>query len=315
LAPALPGAALLLGWWVNDLVDGQTQAFIGTPRNTVARARDPWDQRALRGTALLLMLASLILGAALVIVGADSWDTLPLRTEFVSVSLAGLAVAAALAVSSWQQAGRGALLKAAGGLLLAYCALLVGPASQIYGRVDTWQDLASVGGQLRRDSAGRDIILFTPDETTRAFIDMYTRTSVILVPAPMTAQSPTLLQSALDAHPHSVVIAQLPGRSESPTLRALRANFGSGQPSRVRFPVLDTLSTRFVSTPCRMAAAMRFSKPPTRRDKPFHTARFGGSMKNLAPWRFASAAATCPDRHTNRAPHPRPNARRARRNR
>jgi hypothetical protein len=115
----------------------------------------------------------------------------------------------------------------------------VGPASQIYGRVDAWQDLASIGEQLRQDSAGRDIILFTPDETTRAFIDMYTRTSVILIPAPMTAQSPTLLQSALAEHPHSVVIAQLPGRSDSPTLRALKAKFGSGQPSPVQFP-LDT---------------------------------------------------------------------------
>jgi hypothetical protein len=84
------------------------------------------------------------------------------------------------------------------------------------------------------------MILFTPDETTRAFIDMYTRTSVILIPAPMTARSATLLQNALVDKPHSVVIAQLPGRSESPTLRALKAKFASGRPSPAQFP-LDTL--------------------------------------------------------------------------
>lgn len=240
LAPALPGAALLLGWWVNDLVDGRAHGPIGTPRNAGARTHDLWDQRALRGTALLLMLATLAFTAVLVLIGVDSWDTMPLRTEFVAASLAGLAVAAGLAASSWRQAGRGSLLKAAGALLLAYCALLVGPASQIYGRVDTWQDLASLGRQLRRDSAGRDIILFTPDETTRAFIDMYTRTSVILIPAPMTAQSANLLQNALAEHPQGVVIAQLPGRSESPTLRALKAKFGTGQPPRAQFPALDT---------------------------------------------------------------------------
>jgi len=239
LAPALPGAALLLGWWVNDLVNGPVHGPMGAPPTAAARAPDLWDQRALRGTALLLMLATLALTAVLVITGADSWNTMPLRTEFVTVSLAGLLVAAALAIFSWRQTGRDSLLKAAGGLLLAYCALLVGPASQIYSRVDTWQDLASIGGQLRQASAGRDIILFTPDETTRAFIDMYTRTSVILIPAPMTARSPNLLQDALVEHPHSVVIAQLPGRSESPTLSALKAKFARGQPSRAQFS-LDT---------------------------------------------------------------------------
>jgi 4-amino-4-deoxy-L-arabinose transferase-like glycosyltransferase len=226
LAPALPGVALLLGWWVSDLV------------NT---APDLWDQRALRGTGLLLMLATLVFIVVAVILAADSWgtDTLPQRVEFVAVSLAGLVAAAALAVFSWRQAGQGLPLAAVGALLLAYAALLIGPASQIYGRVDTWQDLASVGMQLRQGSAGREIILFAPDETTRAFIDMYTRTSVILIPAPMTARSATLLQNALVDNPHSVVIAQLPGRSESPTLRALKAKFASGHPSPAQFP-LDT---------------------------------------------------------------------------
>ena len=238
LAPALPGAALLLGWWVSELANGSAHGLTGSLGDAAASGLDLWEQRALRGTALLLMLATLVCIVVVTILGADSWDadTLRLRAEFAAVSLAGLAAAAALAVFGWRQAGRGLPLEAAGALLLAYTALLIGPASQVYGRVDTWQDLATIGRQLRQDSTGRDIILFTPDETTRAFIDMYTRTSVILIPAPMTAQSPTLLQNALDAHPHSVVIAQLPGRSDSPMLRALKAKFGSGHPSQVQFP-------------------------------------------------------------------------------
>lgn len=239
LAPALPGAALLLGWWVSDLVTDH--GLRGSPRNAAAPAPDLWDQRALRGTALLLMLAMLVLFVVIAILGTDSWDTdsLPLRVQFVSVSLAGLAAAAVLAIIGWRDAGQGSALKAAAALLLAYTALLIGPASQIYGRVDTWQDLAAIGRQLRQDSVGRDMILFTPDETTRALIDMYSRTSVILIPAPMTAQSATLLQNALIEHPHSVVIAQLPGRSESPTLHALKAKFGRGHPSAAQAP-LDT---------------------------------------------------------------------------
>lgn len=246
LAPALPGVALLLGWWVNDLTNGPASApaidppvGAATP-GIAARGHDVWDTRALRGTALLLLFATVVLTAAVMMIGADSWDTLSLRVQFVAVSVVGLATAAAFATFSWRETGRGSVLRAAGALLLAYCALLIGPASQVYGRVDTWQDLAVIGRDIRRDSTGRDIILFTPDETTRAFIDMYTRTSVTLIPAPMTAQSVTLLQNALDEHPHSVVIAQLPGRSESPTLRALKAKLGSGQPFPAQVPALDT---------------------------------------------------------------------------
>ncbi len=46
-------------------------------------------------------------------------------------------------------------------------------ASQIYRRVDGWQDLAAIGAALRRDADRRPLILFGPDETTRAFVDMY----------------------------------------------------------------------------------------------------------------------------------------------
>jgi hypothetical protein len=152
---------------------------------------------------------------------------------------------------------------------------------------------------------------------------MYTRTSVILIPAPMTAQSATLLQNALVDHPHGVVIAQLPGRSESPTLRALKAKFGSGQPPTAQFPALDTRPPWAAQAVLQSAHVYalpngrRYAlfEPPTRRDKPVRTARSVGSMKSPAPWRSASAAATWRDPQTNRVPHPRPNARQARRSR
>ena len=68
-------------------------------------------------------------------------------------------------------------------LLLAYCALLTGPASQIYRQVDTWQNLPAVGRAIdRRRCAAGPLILLAPDETTRALIDMYARTSVERIP-------------------------------------------------------------------------------------------------------------------------------------
>jgi 4-amino-4-deoxy-L-arabinose transferase-like glycosyltransferase len=110
-------------------------------------------------------------------------------------------------------------------LLLAYCALLVGPASQVYARVDTWQDLASIARAIEHDAAGKPLILFAPDETTRAIIDMYARTSVDLIPGPIDAASIARLRADAEAAPQSLIVVLLPGRLGSIAQR-LRYGFG-----------------------------------------------------------------------------------------
>jgi 4-amino-4-deoxy-L-arabinose transferase-like glycosyltransferase len=210
LAPALPGAALLLGWWVRD----------------VAAAHDRWDRRALRGTSLLLLLAVLVTGAAAAIIGRDSWDVTDTHIEFIAVVSLGLMSAATGAIFAWRAAGRGLMLHGLFGLLLAYCALLVAPASQIYRRVDAWQDLATIGRAIGRDAAGRAVVLFAPDETTRAFIDMYAQRPVELIPGPVTTLSTERLRAQLATDPLTLVVTLLPGRSESRTFRELKRSLG-----------------------------------------------------------------------------------------
>ncbi len=197
-APLLPGAALLLAWWVRE----------------VLVSHDRWDTRALRATAVLLLLGVAAFTAALGLVGAEDWHSLSSPTAFVMISAAGLIAAAALALHAWRAAGD-RLRRAQWSLLLAYCALLVGPASQVYGRVDTWQDLASLARAMEHDAAGRPLMLFAPDETTRAVIDMYARTTVALIPGPIGPPSIGRLQSAVAAAPRSLIVVQIPGRADS----------------------------------------------------------------------------------------------------
>ncbi len=207
LAPALPGAALLLGWWAADL----------------ETAHDRWDLRAVRATSLLLLLSVAAFTAAILVIGRDSsWGGLQARAVYAALSLLGLIIAAACSGLSWRAAGQGRLVRALYALLLAYCALLAGPASQIYRSVDTWQDLASIGRAVRHDAVGRPMILFAPDETTRAFVDLYTATAVDLIPGPITPLSAGLLRLHLAGDPRSVVLTQLPGRSESRTVREIK---------------------------------------------------------------------------------------------
>jgi 4-amino-4-deoxy-L-arabinose transferase-like glycosyltransferase len=195
-APALPGVALLLGWWVRELS---------------RYGPDRWDVGALRATSVLLLLAVILCAAASGLIAADAWARMNSHALFVAISALGLALAAWFAVRAWV-AARNQFRRALWSLLLAYCTLLVGPASQAYRQVNAWLDLPSVARAIERDATGKPLILFAADETTRAMIDMYARTRVALIEGPIDARSTLRLRSAVAAAPQSLVVVQLPGR-------------------------------------------------------------------------------------------------------
>ena len=195
-APALPGMALLIAWWAREILPGP----------------DSWDVRALRATAAVLLLGVLVFAAALALLGADSWSGIPSHWTYIAISLIGLLAAAFFSLRAWAAAHDSAV-HSQWALLLAYCALLIGPASQVYRQVDGWQDLAKIGRSVERAAAGRAVILLAPDETTRAFIDMYARTSVERVPGPLDAAGIERVRSAAAAAPDSLFLLQLPRQS------------------------------------------------------------------------------------------------------
>jgi 4-amino-4-deoxy-L-arabinose transferase-like glycosyltransferase len=189
LAPALPGFALLLGWW------------------TTLEAHDRWDIRALRGTAYLLLIAMLVF------VGADAVLLAPsAAVGSVAIAAVGLLVAAVLAIRADSEARHDRTQHAQLALLLAYCVLLIVPAWPLYREVDAWQDLQSVAQAIESDGRGRPLILMAPDETTQAVIDMYARTDAELVPGPLGATALADLRERLAREPDALVVTLLPGR-------------------------------------------------------------------------------------------------------
>jgi len=195
LAPALPGIALLMAWWAKGIL----------------RDADRWDIRALRATAVLLLLAAGVLGIAASVIRLDAGELLASPRRFVAVSSLGLLLAALLAMRAWNAANRD-ISMAQCALLAAYGALLLGPAWAIYGQVDQWQNLESIAREVRHDTAGEPLFLLAPDETTRAVIDMYTSTSVLMLNGPLN-QATLARASAAAAGSGGVILAQLPGRS------------------------------------------------------------------------------------------------------
>jgi hypothetical protein len=115
-----------------------------------------------------------------------------------------------LAARAWN-AARKDVAMTLGALLTAYGALLIGPLAAIYGQVNRWQNLESIAADVRRDTAGQSLILLAPDETTRAFVDMYASTAVVMVSG---AANQALLDRArsLAAGSASAILAQEPGR-------------------------------------------------------------------------------------------------------
>jgi 4-amino-4-deoxy-L-arabinose transferase-like glycosyltransferase len=189
LAPALPGFALLLGWW------------------TSLPSHDRWDVRALRGTAYLLLAAMLVFaGAGTVLLAMSA----PLGS--LAIAALGLLAAAILAIRADSAARHDRAPRAARALLLAYCVLLIVPAWPLYREVDAWQDLRSVAQAIESDGHGRPLILMAPDETTQAVIDMYAREDAELVPGPLGAAALADLGAHLAREPDALVVALLPGR-------------------------------------------------------------------------------------------------------
>jgi 4-amino-4-deoxy-L-arabinose transferase-like glycosyltransferase len=210
LAPALPGVALLLGWWI---------------ANFGARV-DRWDRRALAATVLVLFLGLLAMAALLGIAALAEQRRLDSPLLFGLVSAMGLGVAAYLLALAWRALRREQLLAASLALLVAYCSVLVGPASQAYGLVDRWQDLADLGAQVRFDLGTRGLVLLAPDETTRAWVDMYTRSSVNRIPGPIDAVAMDRVRAVLNQAPQDLVLVQLPGRALTPEWQSLARRFG-----------------------------------------------------------------------------------------
>jgi 4-amino-4-deoxy-L-arabinose transferase-like glycosyltransferase len=195
LAPALPGAALAMAWWGKRIL----------------QHADPWDVRALRGTAILLLLGTTVLAFAALLIRIDAGTQLTWPHAYAALAGAGSLLAALLAARAWNSAKRDVAMTL-GALLSAYGALLLGPLAAIYTQVDRWQNLESIALEVRRDTSGHSLVLLAPDETTRAIVDMYAGNSVIMLEGPVNR---ALLDraAAMGRVSASNILAQEPGRA------------------------------------------------------------------------------------------------------
>jgi 4-amino-4-deoxy-L-arabinose transferase-like glycosyltransferase len=189
LAPALPGAALLLAWWAREIV----------------RQADVWDIRAIKLTAGMMLIGVMLFIGALWLVAVSGWDRIGHGT-YILISAISLLLATWMAVHAW--VGARDRMKALTALFLAYCALLAGPTSQLYRQVNHWQDLSQISRDIQRDAAAGPLILLSPDETTVAAIDLYSPNAAHPGSAPLIAADAQRAREM--AGVNGAVLVQLP---------------------------------------------------------------------------------------------------------
>jgi hypothetical protein len=107
------------------------------------------------------------------------------------------------------------------------------------------------------------MILFAPDETTRAFVDLYADAAVDLIPGPITPASAGRLRAHLADAPRSVVLTQLPGRNETRTVREFKERLGLNRRTAASRP--DSDPTPDWAVDARLRIARLYALPNGRR--------------------------------------------------
>ena len=211
LAPALPAVAILLGWWASEANAGPRRA----------------DTLALRATAGLLLLATFVAVAAVALGWLDAAVTGGVPAGIAAMAALGATAGIALSLLAWRAAGRRQVQGALLALLLAYCSLLIGPASMAYRLADRWQDLAAIGAELKASVGAAPLVLVAPDETTRAWVDLYVSTAVERTGAPTDEAVLRHLSALLNGAPRlRFALVQLDGRALTPQLQNLARSVG-----------------------------------------------------------------------------------------
>jgi 4-amino-4-deoxy-L-arabinose transferase len=202
-AQALPGFALLFADWA-----------------VRQRQPDAAARRALRAAVVLVVLLGLVLGAAWFLAAPNAGGAAA-TPPVLAVALAGAGAAAVWLGAAWRRAPLVPAERTVALVAVAMCAVLAGPGYAAFAALAPAQDFATLGARVRAAAGGGRIVLYRPDETTRAFVDSYAQRDPVVVEASDPAVARARLRAALAAHPGARVLARLPGGEPGAVARRL----------------------------------------------------------------------------------------------
>lgn len=203
-APAILGFALLVAVWANAL----------------QRRASRFDEACLTCTRLLVAIIACLLAALLgILAAAEQQRSIIVADVTVALAVVPLALLALRFAATLQRSkSYGASIAAtyaAYALAFTVTGLLVLPV------IDRWQDLGKLARQIQRDSAGSELAVLDPDETTIAMLDYRLRTAFTALSA-RPDQAGEVLADWFRGHgAHAHVLVMLPGHAPGDITRLI----------------------------------------------------------------------------------------------
>jgi len=161
-APLIPGLSALVALWATE------------SRSTVSRL----ELFAVRGTYRLIGTIAILLGAVLVLFAAAGVQG-STRAAYVAVAIAAVLIG----ILTWRAARD--RTRTPQNLIWPYTAYLTAftlSALILFPVFDRWQNLNALARQIQIDSAGHELALLQPDETTIAMLDYRLLTPFTVLP-------------------------------------------------------------------------------------------------------------------------------------
>ena len=153
IAPLLIGVGIACGIWL-DTAESEWQRL---------------DEWALRGSRWLIAIFAAVLFIALPLtVVFERTQSLPLWPSIASAAVLTLALVWLFGSAAERTTRSDRVLDLYGAYMLVVLALGLG----YFPMLNRQQDLTTIGAQLRADLQRNPLVLVTPDETTRAFVDL-----------------------------------------------------------------------------------------------------------------------------------------------
>ena len=227
-AVLMPGLALLGGLWA-------ARAVV---------VPDTLDRAVTRATVALLAAFAVLLPAA----GLALVWRLGAPTGLVQVAVFLLLWAAALvcAARAWRAARAGSLAAALAASAATWVLALLAAAPMIFPVINRSQDLSPVAASARAAAAGHPLVVWQPDETIVATLDLYAD----LTPPALTADAE--LARRLAADPGLRVLTEVtPGRGKERRAAELERRLGLAVERRIELPAPEGRSYAILALPGR----------------------------------------------------------------
>jgi 4-amino-4-deoxy-L-arabinose transferase-like glycosyltransferase len=195
-APAVLGSSLLVALWANALRRGASR----------------FEEGCLAVTRLIVgIMAALFAGLLAIFAAAERQLIISLADLTVALAVVPLALVALRFAASLQRSKKYAASIAATYIAyaLAFCltGLLILPV------IDRWQDLGAIARRIQSDSAGGELAVLDPDETTIAILDHRWHTAfTLLAPSPEKA-APVIVDWLRGHGAQAHVLVMLPGHA------------------------------------------------------------------------------------------------------